>query len=247
MPAVGDRKTVNGVTGEWDGETWRRVAAAPAEGSSSGRGAGPAVGTRKTVDGVTGEWDGTTWRRVAAPAPEAPPQGSGDAVAAAGLGAAALGAIPAAVAGAKTLAEEVATNPRTVQVVNKLARGAAGHLARTVTPLAVGAQLLKGDIKGAATTGLGGALTSAAVKRAPAAVLRLAGAAANLLPSGAAAAAPLAAGAGLGAAVPAAALAAIEADANRRPTIDPTRATPASSIFRAFETMAGRSPAGGRR
>jgi hypothetical protein len=57
MPKVCDRKTKNGVTGEWDGQTWRQVEAASAS--------GPKVGDRKTKNGTTGEWDGHTWREVA--------------------------------------------------------------------------------------------------------------------------------------------------------------------------------------
>jgi type IV secretion system protein TrbL len=193
-------------------------------------------------NGVTGEWDGTTWREVDAAAPE----GSGAGVAAAGAGAAAVGAIPAALAGAKRLAEEIATNPKTGKAVTKLAGPATQTLMRRAAPLAAGMKLYQGDLPGAAGAYLGGAALNAAVKRAPAVVLRLAGAAATRLPAGTAAgagataAAPFALGAGLGAAVPAAALAAIERDANRRPTIDPTRNTPASAIFRGFQTMAGR-------
>lgn len=59
MPAKGERRTVNGVTGEFDGTGWVRVDAAPAEPAA------PAVGSRRTVDGITGEWDGQGWRRVA--------------------------------------------------------------------------------------------------------------------------------------------------------------------------------------
>src|SRR5262245_25571420 len=63
MPRIGERKTIGGVTGEWDGATWRRVAAADDPTSA------PKIGERKTKDGVTGEWDGKTWRRVAAERP----------------------------------------------------------------------------------------------------------------------------------------------------------------------------------
>lgn len=36
MPQVGETKTVNGVTGRWDGQTWRKVDAAPADTSGQG-------------------------------------------------------------------------------------------------------------------------------------------------------------------------------------------------------------------
>jgi hypothetical protein len=67
MPQRGERKTKDGVTGEWDGTTWRVVDAAPAASPT------PTVGTRKTKDGITGEWDGQTWRVIAAPPPTPPP------------------------------------------------------------------------------------------------------------------------------------------------------------------------------
>ena len=71
MPQIGERKTKNGITGEWDGTTWREVSAAPAVQASAPQSI--PVGTRKTKNGVTGEWDGTTWRQVegAAPQPQA--------------------------------------------------------------------------------------------------------------------------------------------------------------------------------
>jgi hypothetical protein len=65
MPQIGERKTKNGVTGEWDGTTWRQVE------TVSMAAAGPKVGDRKTKNGITGEWDGTTWRQLEV-APQAP-------------------------------------------------------------------------------------------------------------------------------------------------------------------------------
>lgn len=94
MPAVGERKTKGGVTGEWDGTTWRRV-----EAPASDTPAGPKPGDRKTKNGITGEWDGSTWRQVDVTGePETTPDkptGAGALAAGAGLGVLA-GAVPVA-------------------------------------------------------------------------------------------------------------------------------------------------------
>jgi hypothetical protein len=128
MPAVGERKTKGGVTGEWDGTTWRRVDAA-----ASDQPAGPKVGDRKTKNGITGEWDGTTWRQVDVTGePESTPDKPSGAGAMAAGGA--LAALSAGVPALRGAAERIATAPSLGSTAGALA-------ARLAAPLNVGKQV----------------------------------------------------------------------------------------------------------
>ena len=128
--------------------------------------------------------------------------------------------MPAALALAKRGAEQVATSPLTAKVGSLVTK-----LGRRITPLTAAVQVANGDVKGAAKS----AAVGAAATYGPRVVQGLAARAATALP-----ASPVAVGAGAGLAVPALALAAIQHDANRKPQIDPTANTPASTILRGF-------------
>jgi hypothetical protein len=233
MPAVGERKTKGGVTGEWDGTTWRQVsAAAPA--SSEPTSAGPTVGTRKTKNGITGEWDGTTWRQVDATGePEVTPdKPSGAGAAAAGVGLAALaGAVPIV----RRVAEHVATSPLVGRAVSGLTKAAA--------PLNVGMQayeVLSGrkSLGSAAVGAAKGEAVRQGIKLAP----RAAGAVASTLGAEGVAgmAAPLAvplAGGLAGLAGTAGFLGALQHDANRTVEIDYSKHTPDTAVARVFSNM----------
>ena len=231
MPEIGERKTKNGITGEWDGTTWRQVDTAASE--------GPKLGDRKTKNGVTGEWDGTTWRQVSeASASERP---SGDTLATVAKTAAtgtALG--PAALAGGKRLVEEIATNPNI---------GKASTLARKFIPGAGGGlsvlDALRGVVTGrksvpqAATGVARDAAGSWALSRVPGLVQRGAQALAPAAEAvGSVPAMLYGAGASLGAAVPFGFLSALERDVNREHDIAPTDNTPAGNIMNVFQQMA---------
>lgn len=203
MTAIGERKTKNGITGEWDGTTWRRVeAAAPA---------GPEVGTRKTKGGITGEWDGTTWRQLA----DAPDNTM------AGVAAGAAGAA-ASVPIVKRIAEHVATSPALGNIVKRFAPAAGAlNVGQSAYDVLTGRQTV------------GGALTSAAkgeairqvVKRAPALLQRAATPAAAM-------STPVMAGGLAGVAGTAGFLAALQHDANRKVDIDYSKNTPDTWIAR---------------
>lgn len=148
MPQVGDRKTKNGITGEWDGTTWRQVDAAPPE----RRAEAPAIGTRKTKNGITGEWDGTTWRQVNGEDASNPMAGV-----AAGLGGAA-----ATTAVATPILERIATSPVLSKVIERAA--AAGKLMPGVgTGLSTGASVAYGVVKGEDPLKLAGRAATGAV------------------------------------------------------------------------------------
>jgi peptidoglycan L-alanyl-D-glutamate endopeptidase CwlK len=70
MPRIGERRTVGGQTGEWDGRGWLKVSdggdRAPAASSTA-----PRIGEERTVNGQTGWWDGRGWRK-SEPRPPAP-------------------------------------------------------------------------------------------------------------------------------------------------------------------------------
>lgn len=227
MPAVGERKTKGGVTGEWDGTTWRRVDAAPAGEASRAL----AVGTRKTKDGVTGEWDGQTWRRVEAPAE--PQKSSGEGALAAGAG---LAGLAAAVPAARALAERVATSP----MINAAVGKAGSALGAGVNPLYQAYEVVSGR-KGLGKAVKDGLVTEAG-RRALAAIPRAATGVANALGAegvaGLSAPAGVAAAGGLaGLAGTSAFLGALQHDANRRVDIDYSKRTPDTDIAKVFMNM----------
>jgi hypothetical protein len=211
MPEPGERKTKGGVTGEWDGTTWRRVAEAPS--------AGPEVGARKVKDGITGEWDGTTWRRVAAPEadaePEKPTNWMGGVSALAATGAAALPA-------AKRIAEQVATSPTLGRT--------AGLLAKRLAPLNI---VKQGYDVATGKQGIVGAATDAALGEG---ARRLVGPAAKFLQRAATPVAgmsvPMAAGGLAGVAGTAGFLGALQHDANRTVPMDYTKRNLTEDIAR---------------
>jgi hypothetical protein len=148
MPDKGARFTKNGVTGEWDGATWRKVDGAPtatpaAPASSGGHleaGGAPAparaiaVGTRHTKNGITGEWDGSTWRKVEEDPGPAKSDGSGAMAAGAGLA-----GLAAAVPVVRGLAGRLANLSTTVTTADPQLSlfGAPAAAARTVMAPAV--------------------------------------------------------------------------------------------------------------
>lgn len=242
MPAVGERKVKNGVTGEWDGTTWRRVDAAASDAP-----AGPKVGERKTKDGVTGEWDGTTWRRVAAPGADptsdtqdAPANWMGGVSALAAGGAAALPA-------ARGLAERIATSPM-LSRAGAAAEGVMGKLPglQHLGPLNAGKQaydVLTGrqSIPGAVGDYARNAILSSP-GRAISAVQNVAGRVATGLGAEGVAgmAAPIAvpiAGGLAGVAGTAGFLGALQHDANRHVDIDYTKNTPDTDIAKVLMNM----------
>jgi hypothetical protein len=215
MPEIGERKTKGGVTGEWDGSTWRRVDAAP---SSE-----PAVGTRKTKNGIVGEWDGTTWRKVAEaePEPAEPEQSDGSGALATG---GVLATMAAAVPGVKRVAEHVATSPTLGKLVQKFAP-AAGAL-----NLGQSAYDVVSGRKGVGEAGIDAAKGEALrqlVKRAPALLQRAATPIAGM-------SAPLAAGGLAGLAGSAGFLGALQHDANRDVPMDYTKRNLTEDIARAL-------------
>lgn len=233
MPAVGERKTKGGVTGEWDGTTWRAVSAAPSAPASAAS-TGPAIGTRKTKNGVTGEWDGTTWRQVDATGePEqTPDKPTGAGAMATGIG---LAGVAAAVPAAKWLAERIATSPAIGGAVQGVTRAAA--------PLNVGMQAYE-VLSGRKTLGQAamGAAKGEAIRRGTKLAYRAATPVAEGLGAEGVAgmAAPVAvplAGGLAGLAGTAGFLGALQHDANRTVDIDYSKNTPDTAIARVFSNM----------
>jgi hypothetical protein len=148
MPAIGDRKIKDGVLGEFDGSTWRQIAA---------------PGDRKTRDGVTGEWDGSTWKAVVEDESEPAPTSKAHTAPAAGP----LSVTAADVArrGAVRVGEQIATSPN----LGKAVQVASGPVAR-MAGRAVG---VTGGLPGYVA---GEALTSPAVLKAAESGVRATGA-----------------------------------------------------------------------
>lgn len=216
MPQVGERKTKGGVTGEWDGTTWRRVSDASAP---------PAVGTRKTKDGVTGEWDGSTWRRVSdADPPAADPSDGTGALATGG----ALATMAAGVPVVKRVAEHVATSPALGKLVQRFAPAAGAlNLGQSAYDVVSGRK----TVGEAGVDAAKGEAIRQLVKRAPAALQRVATPIAGM-------SAPLAAGGLAGLAGTAGFLGALQRDANRDVQVDYGKNTPDTWIAR---LLGGRS------
>jgi hypothetical protein len=154
---------------------------------------------------------------------------------------AAAGALPGVLRLGHRVAEQLATSPN-------LGKAAAGkaldrlNVVKQVYDVATGKQSALDAGKDAAVNYVGGRAVQA--PRALQAALRIV---MPTLQRGAQAVASLpavsgsaATGAAFGAGLPALLLAALQRDANRRPEIDPNANTPASTILRGFETMAGR-------
>jgi hypothetical protein len=226
MPAVGERKTKGGVTGEWDGTTWRQVSTDASAEAPAPASAGPAIGTRKTKNGITGEWDGTTWRQVDVTGePETTPDkpsGAGALAASAGVGLLAAG-VPVA----KRVAEHVATSPALGTLVQKFAP-AAGAL--NVGQSALDVVTGRKSVGEAGVDAAKGEAVRQVVKRVPALLQRAATPVAGM-------AAPFVAGGLAGVAGSTAFLGALQHDANRKVDIDYSKNTPDTAIARAFLNM----------